>query len=45
MVLNGTPKTGATVRDGLESVRAMVAIARSAESGKAVRLADVHGGL
>ncbi len=45
VVLNGAPMTGATVRDGLESVRAMVAIARSAESGKAVRLADVQGGL
>jgi len=37
--------TGANVNDGLESVRAMVAIARSAESGKTVRLADVEGGV
>lgn len=45
VVLHGAPMTGATVKDGLESVRAMVAIARSAESGKPVRLADVSGGL
>jgi hypothetical protein len=37
--------TGATVDDGIASVRAMVAIARSAESGKDVALADVSGGL
>jgi len=45
VVLHGAPMTGANVRDGVESVRAMVAIARSAESGKAVRLVDVEGGL
>ncbi|RZS52923.1 Gfo/Idh/MocA family protein [Sphaerotilus mobilis] len=45
VVLKGVPMTGANVRDGVESVRAMVAIARSAESGKPVRLADVEGGL
>ena len=45
VVLHGAPMTGANVHDGVESVRAMVAIARSAESGKAVRLADVEGGL
>jgi len=37
--------TGANVDDGIASVRAMVAIARSAESGKPVALADVEGGL
>ena len=45
VVLHGKPMTGANAHDGVESVRAMVAIARSAESGKPVRLADVEGGL
>jgi predicted dehydrogenase len=45
VILHGAPMTGATVRDGVESVRAMVAIARSAESGRPVKLADVAGGL
>lgn len=45
VILKGVPMNGANVRDGVESVRAMVAIARSAESGKPVRLADVEGGL
>jgi predicted dehydrogenase len=43
VILHGAKMNGANVNDGLESVRAMVAIARSAESGKAVRLADVQG--
>jgi predicted dehydrogenase len=45
VILHGAAMTGANVRDGVESVRAMVAIARSAESGRPVRLADVEGGL
>ncbi|MEY2656173.1 MAG: inositol 2-dehydrogenase [Pseudomonadota bacterium] len=45
VILKGAPMTGASVRDGVESVRAMVAIARSAESGQSVRLADVEGGM
>ncbi len=45
VILNGAMMTGANVNDGLESIRAMVAIARSAESGKPVRLADVEGGV
>ena len=45
-ILNGAPMTGATVDDGLASVRGMVAIARSAEAGgKRVALADVTGGV
>ncbi|WP_377293742.1 Gfo/Idh/MocA family protein [Rhizobium sp. SG2393] len=44
-VLDGTPMEGADIDDGLASVRAMVAIARSAESGKRVALADVSGGV
>ncbi len=45
VILHGKPMTGATVHDGLQSVRAMVAIARSAESGQRVALADVEGGV
>jgi predicted dehydrogenase len=44
-ILDGTPQEGATIVDGIASVRAMVAIARSVESGKRVALADVSGGL
>ena len=43
VVLNNAPMTGATIDDGIASVRAMVAIARSVKSGKSVRLADVSG--
>jgi predicted dehydrogenase len=42
-ILNGTPMTGADVVDGIASVRGMIAVAQSAESGRAVRLADVSG--
>ncbi len=45
VILHGKPMTGADVNDGIASVRAMVAIARSAESGKEVALADVWGGV
>jgi predicted dehydrogenase len=45
VILDGKPMTGADVNDGIASVRAMVAIARSAESGKDVALADVSGGV
>jgi predicted dehydrogenase len=45
VILHGKPMTGANVNDGIASVRAMVAIARSAESGKEVALADVSGGV
>ncbi len=44
-ILNGAPMRGADVGDGIASARAMVAIARSAESGKRVALADVSGAL
>jgi hypothetical protein len=36
---------GADINDGLASVQAMVAIARSVESGQPVALADVTGGV
>ncbi len=45
VILNGATQTGATIHDGIASVRGMVAIARSVESGKRVALADVEGGL
>lgn len=44
-ILDGTAMEGADIDDGLASVRAMVAVARSAESGKAVALSDVTGGV
>ena len=45
-ILDGTPMTGASLDDGLAAVRAMVAIARSVESGGAhVRLEDTSGGV
>ena len=44
-ILDGAKMQGADVADGVASVRAMVAIARSVESGKRVALADVSGGL
>ena len=42
-VLNGTAIQGATVEDGIASVRAMLAIAESANSGHPVRLDNVSG--
>jgi predicted dehydrogenase len=44
-VLEQKPQQGATVEDGLAAVRGMVAITRSVETGEAVRLADVSGGV
>jgi predicted dehydrogenase len=41
--LNGTPLAGASVHDGLAAVRALVAIARSAETGEPIELAAVTG--
>jgi predicted dehydrogenase len=42
-ILHGIPQHGATIDDGVASVRAMVALARSAETGDAVRLDEVTG--
>ncbi|MCQ8874009.1 Gfo/Idh/MocA family oxidoreductase [Mesorhizobium sp. LMG17149] len=42
-VLNGTPMRGANVEDGIASIRAMVAIARSVVSGERVELASASG--
>ncbi|MCX7644539.1 MAG: Gfo/Idh/MocA family oxidoreductase [Rhodobacteraceae bacterium] len=44
-VLTGAPMTGAGIEDGLASVRAMLAIARSVEEGRWLRLADAGGSL
>jgi predicted dehydrogenase len=42
-ILDGAPQLGADVADGVASVRAMAAIARSVDSGERVALADVTG--
>jgi predicted dehydrogenase len=42
-ILDGATQRGADIVDGLASVQAMVAIARSVESGERVALADVKG--
>ena len=44
-ILSGGPPQGADVDDGIAAVRALVAIARSVETGNWVRLADVTGGV
>lgn len=44
-ILHGRPQLGATVDDGLAAMRAMVALARSAETGEWVDLAAVTGGV
>ena len=42
-ILDAAPMRGADVDDGIASVRAMVAVAQSVRSGKAVRLAGASG--
>ncbi len=44
-ILNGVPQAGATLDDGLAAVQAMVAIARSVETGQTVELAGSSGGV
>ncbi|WP_321473311.1 Gfo/Idh/MocA family oxidoreductase [uncultured Paludibaculum sp.] len=44
-VLQGVPMEGAGIDDGVASVRALVAIAESARTGRPVKLADVQGGV
>jgi predicted dehydrogenase len=44
-ILHGAPARGAGIDDGVAAMRAMVAVARSVETGEAVRLADVTGGV
>jgi len=43
VVLNGAPMRGASIEDGLASVRAMVAIAQSARTCRPVTLTEVSG--
>jgi predicted dehydrogenase len=44
-ILKGTPQEGAGIADGIAAMRALVAIARSVESGTTVRLAEATGGV
>jgi predicted dehydrogenase len=44
-ILNGVPMHGAGIDDGVAALRAMVAIARSVETGKRVLLAEARGGV
>lgn len=44
-ILEQAPMRGANLDDGVAAMRAMAAIARSAESGKTVKLAEVSGGV
>ncbi len=44
-ILHGAPLRGASVDDGLAAMRVMTAIARSVESGEAVRPVDMSGGV
>jgi len=43
--MHGAPQRGADAEDGVASIRAMVAIARSVETGRPVRLDEVSGAL
>jgi predicted dehydrogenase len=45
VILRQSPQLGASAEDGLASVRALVAVARSCESGRRVELAGVTGGV
>lgn len=45
VILHGKPQIGANVYDGLASVQAMVAVARSVERAETVALTTVAGGL
>jgi predicted dehydrogenase len=42
-ILSGAPQHGANIDDGLAAMRALVAIARSSESARPVRLAEATG--
>jgi predicted dehydrogenase len=42
-ILNSLPQQGATVSDGIENLRALVAVARSVETGRQIRLDEVSG--
>jgi predicted dehydrogenase len=42
-ILSGLPQHGADAEDGVAGIRAMIAIARSVETGRAIRLDEVSG--
>ncbi len=42
-ILNAAAQQGATVSDGIENLRALVAVARSVETGRPIRLDEVSG--
>lgn len=44
-ILHKSPMKGASIDDGLEAMRAMVAISRSVKEGKKIRLKDATGGV
>jgi predicted dehydrogenase len=44
-ILEGAPMRGANAEDGLVAMRGMAAMTRSAETGEAVRLSEVEGGV
>jgi predicted dehydrogenase len=44
-ILNGAPMKGASIEDGLASVRGMVAVSQSVRTGRPVKLSDVTGGV
>ena len=44
-ILDDAPMRGANAEDGLAAMRGMVAMARSAETGEAVKLSEVEGGV
>jgi len=44
-ILNGVAQHGANIDDGVAAMRALVAIARSVETGERIRLADASGGV
>jgi predicted dehydrogenase len=44
-ILDGQPQQGATVEDGLAALHALVAVARSVELGRRVRLDEASGGV
>jgi predicted dehydrogenase len=45
VVLKGAPTEGASIDDGVASVRGMVAVAQSVDEGRRVALSDVSGGV
>ncbi|NUU60319.1 Gfo/Idh/MocA family protein [Paenibacillus agri] len=44
-ILHGVPLQGADIQDGIAAMRGMAAIARSAQTGERILLADVTGGV